>query len=197
MRAHSFCFVNPRSQILYSPSEAHNLLGLGGLRDREINMIVVSTSGIESLPARRAAAFAAHVLVDGQFSAAGATKNDSPAPFHLRPDLDRMIGQGVVTILAGIVNPTALHLDRDNVCGSVIVLATSLRIKTDATNFWKSSHNRISENESLTRWSAVLRRIRQSPECDPQSESPISSAACGPRHPAPSSGSRSWDERKG
>jgi len=45
-----------------------------------------------------------------------------------------MIGERGVAIFAGIVDATALHLDRHNVSWSVIVLATSLRIEIDAPN---------------------------------------------------------------
>jgi hypothetical protein len=79
--------------------------------------------------------------MDGQFYATGATKNGSLAPFPLGPDLDLMIGERVMTIFASIVDATALHLDRDDVGGPVIVLATGLRIEIDATNFWKGRHH--------------------------------------------------------
>jgi len=47
-------------------------------------------------------------------------------------------------------------------------------------------------NGTFNRLSAI-RRIRRSPGRDPQSESPISSAAFGLRRPASSSGCGSWD----
>ena len=118
-------------------------LGPGSLPDLEINMIVAAASGIEVLQTCRAATFGIHVLMDGQLYAASAAKYGSLAPFPLGPGLDRMIGERVMTILAGIVNATALHLDRDDVSGSVIVLATGLRIEIDAANFWKSRNHRV------------------------------------------------------
>jgi hypothetical protein len=116
-------------------------LGLGDLVDREINVVVVATSGIEVLTTTWAATFALHILMNGQRCPAGATKYGSFAPFRLGPYLDRMIGERVMTILASIVDATALHLDRDDVSGSVIVLATGLPIKIDAMNFWKNRHH--------------------------------------------------------
>jgi hypothetical protein len=106
-------------------------------------MIVITTSGIELLPTSGAATLALHILVNGQFCATGATEHGSLVPFPLGPDLDLMIGERLMTILAGIVDATTLHFDRDNVGGSVIVLTTGLRIKIDATNLWKSRNHRV------------------------------------------------------
>jgi len=123
--------------------------GLSDLVDREINMVVVATSGIEILTTTWAATLALHILLDGQRYAAGATKYGSFAPFRLGPYLDRMIGERVMTILASIVDAAAPHLDRDDVSGSVIVLATGLPIKIDATNFWKNHHHRVCRKRDL------------------------------------------------
>jgi len=60
-----------------------------------------------------------------------------------------MIRECNVTILASIVDATALHLNRNDVSGSVIVLATSLRIKIDAANFWKNRNHRLGRNKKL------------------------------------------------
>ncbi len=63
-------------------------------------------------------------------------------PLALRPDFDWVIGERGVTIFAGIVDATALHLDRNNIARSVIVPATSLRIKIDAANLGNSRNHR-------------------------------------------------------
>jgi hypothetical protein len=44
-----------------------------------------------------------------------------------------MIGEFVVALFAGIVNPTAPHLDRNDVIWTVIVLAPGLGIKFQPT----------------------------------------------------------------
>jgi hypothetical protein len=107
-------------------------------------MVMTSASRIELLTASWTARLALHVLMNGQLRATGATEHRSLIPFSLRPDLKRVIGERSVAIFAGIVDATALHFDGDNVRGSVIVLAPSLRIKIDATNFWKSRNHRAS-----------------------------------------------------
>jgi hypothetical protein len=117
--------------------------------DLEIKMIVVAASGIELRPTAWATIFALHILMDGQFYATGATEYGSLAPFPLGPHLDLMIGERVMTILASIVDATALHFDRNDVCGAVIVLATGLRIEIDAANFWKSRHHGLRGKRAL------------------------------------------------
>jgi hypothetical protein len=47
-------------------------------------------------------------------------------------------GQRSVAILARKVNSAALHLDRDDVRGSGVMCATSLRIKVDTAHLRKS-----------------------------------------------------------
>jgi len=89
-------------------------------------MIVVTTPRIELRTASRAARFALHVLEYGQHCAARATKNRLLVPFTLGPDCNRMIGERLVAIFAGIVKAATFHLDSDDVSRSVIMLATSL-----------------------------------------------------------------------
>jgi hypothetical protein len=104
-------------------------------------MIVISTPRIERLTATWAPGFALHVLLNGEFCAAGAAEDCLLVPLALRPDFDRMIGERGVTVLAGIVDATALHLDRNNVAWPVIVPATSLRIKIYAANLGNSRNH--------------------------------------------------------
>jgi hypothetical protein len=104
------------------------------LPDLEVKMIMVSAAGVERLVASRAAGFALHVLMYGQLRAAGAAEYCSLMELALRPDLDRVTGDRVVAVLAGVVTAAALHLDRDDVGWTVIVLAARLRIQINATH---------------------------------------------------------------
>jgi hypothetical protein len=67
----------------------------------------------------------------------GTAKNCFLAPFILWPDLSRMVGERRMTIVARIVDATALHLDCDNVGWSVIMFTTRLRIQIDAAHICK------------------------------------------------------------
>ncbi len=55
-----------------------------------------------------------------------------------------------MTVLAGIVDATALHSDGDDVSGSVVVLATGLRIEIDPANFWKSRNHRVGRKQKAS-----------------------------------------------
>jgi len=100
----------------------------------EIIMIVVAASRIKSRFTSRTTRVTLHVLVNGKHCAAGAAKNRLLIPFVLRPDCDFVIGKRRVAILARVINAATLHLDRDNVEGAAIVLATSLRVEIDSTH---------------------------------------------------------------
>lgn len=102
--------------------------------ESEIITIVIATAGVEMPVAVWAAELAVHVLVDGQFRAAGTTENCFLVPFAGRPNFNRMIGESFVTILASVVDATTFHLDGDDVRGTVIVLAARLRVKIDAAH---------------------------------------------------------------
>ena len=128
------------STELRSPELRNSVLN-SEILNCEIKMIVISTPRIERLTATWAPGFALHVLLNGEFYAAGTAEYRLLVPLPLWPDFDRVIGECGVTIFAGIVDATALHLDRNNVARSVIVLATSLRIKIDAANLGKSRNH--------------------------------------------------------
>jgi hypothetical protein len=100
-------------------------------------MIVASTSRIELGAASWAAKLALEVLVDRQLYPTGTAKYCFLAPFALWPDFDFVIAQRSVAFLARIVDATALHLDRNDVGGSVKVFAPGLRIEIHATHLWK------------------------------------------------------------
>jgi hypothetical protein len=97
-------------------------------------MVVVAAPGVELLPATRAARFALHILMYRQLRAASPAKYCLLLPLALRPHLDRMSSQRLMTILASIVNAAALHLDRDDVRRPVIMLAARLRIQLDSAH---------------------------------------------------------------
>lgn len=102
-------------------------------------VIVVATSWIELRLAGRAMRVTLHVLANRKDRAAGAAKNRFLIPFALRPHCDVVIGERGVAILTRVVDLATLHLDRDDVEGSAIVLATSLRIEiysTHLSNSW-------------------------------------------------------------
>jgi hypothetical protein len=100
-------------------------------------MIVASTSRIELGAASWATKLALQVLVDRQLDTTGAAEYRFLAPFALWPDFDFVFGKRCVALLARIVGATALHLDRNDVGGSVKVFAPGLRIEINATHLWK------------------------------------------------------------
>jgi hypothetical protein len=116
--------------------EAYQFVSLDrrGRPESEIITVMIATAGIEMLVAAWTAEVALHVLVDGQFRAAGTTENCFLVPLASRPDFNRMIGESFVTILAGVVDTTTFHFDGDDVREAVIVLAAGLRVKIDAAH---------------------------------------------------------------
>jgi hypothetical protein len=99
-------------------------------------MVMVAASGVESGLAGGAAELALEILGDGEFDAAGPAEDGRLVPFGLRPDLDRMTGEGNMAILAGVVEAAALHLDGDDVGGAVVVEAAGLGIEVEAADVW-------------------------------------------------------------
>lgn len=128
----------------------------------EINVIMVSTPRIELLTANRAARFALHVLADGQLCAAGSAKYRLLVPFALWPNPDLVIGQNKVAIFARIVNPAALHLDRDDVRGSVVMCTTGLGINIDTAHGRRiRRHCSNQRTRKFSRLSAALQIVRR------------------------------------
>jgi len=159
---------------------------------------MVSTPRIEGLTANRAARFALHVLANGQLCTAGSAKYRLLVPFALWPNLDLVIGQSRVAILARIVNPAALHLDRDDVRGSVVMCTTGLGIKIDTAHGRRiRRHCSNQRTRKFSQLSAALHRIRRSAALDPRNESLVSNAAVGLKHPGFASGCDSGDGRRG
>lgn len=77
---------------------------------------------------------AGEVLIDGHLAPAGAAQDGLLVPFRLRPCLERMIGQGFVAVLAGVVDAAALHPDGHDVEPCVVVSAAGLRVEVDAAD---------------------------------------------------------------
>jgi hypothetical protein len=99
-------------------------------------MIVVSTFGIERCTATRAERFAVQVLAERQLYTTDTAQYRFLAPFILWPDLDLMVSERHMAIFARVVDATALHLDRNDVGWTAIMLATGLRIEIDAPHVW-------------------------------------------------------------
>jgi hypothetical protein len=55
-------------------------------------------------------------------------------PIALRPDLDLVAGEGLVTVLTGVVGVAALHLDCDDVHRLVVVGASGLSVEADSAH---------------------------------------------------------------
>jgi hypothetical protein len=77
---------------------------------------------------------AVQILAHGQFKATCSAENCKEIPFVSRPNFDSMIGQGIMAFLAGKVGAAALHLDRDNIQGSLVVSAPGLRVQPNSTH---------------------------------------------------------------
>lgn len=101
---------------------------------RKVKVRMFAAGGIESSAAGRALVAAAEIVRDGHLTAAGAAQHRAHGPLGARPDLDRMVREGLVAILAGVIDTAALHPDRDDVESGSIVSAAGLRIQIDSAN---------------------------------------------------------------
>lgn len=121
--------MTPRTRVADS--------GSGGWGSRgEIERVVVSAGGIEGGVAGRAAGVGLEVGGDGQLGAAGAAEDGWVVPFGLRPDLDGMVGKGIVAVFAGVIDAAALHFDGNDVERRMVMKAAGLRIEIQAADFW-------------------------------------------------------------
>src|ERR1700691_5728555 len=96
---------------------------------------MIAAARIERGVTMRASIIARPIFADGHFIPASAAEHRGLVPLLLRPDLDRMAGQSLVTLLAGVIDSTALHFDGDDVERGPIVSAAGLRIQIDSANF--------------------------------------------------------------
>ena len=96
---------------------------------------MLAATGIKQGAAIWATVIACHIAIDAHFISASAAEHRNLIPFSLRPDLDRMASQGLVTFLAGVVDAAALHLDGDHIESGPVVSAAGLRIQIHPANF--------------------------------------------------------------
>ena len=99
-------------------------------------MVVVAACGIEGSVAGRAARVGTEVGGDGERGAAGAAQDGLLVEFGGGPGLNRMAGESVVAVLAGVKKTAALHLDGDDVQRGMVVDAAGLRIELETEDFW-------------------------------------------------------------
>jgi hypothetical protein len=95
----------------------------------EIEVLMVAASGVEGGMAVRANRVALKVSGDCQLGAAGAAKNGLVVPIGLGPDFNRMAREGLVTILASVVDAAAFHFDGDDVAWTVVMGAAGLGVE--------------------------------------------------------------------
>ena len=74
--------------------------------------------------------------MDSEFCPAGAAHYRGLIPLLYGPDLNRMVFKGIVAIFAGIVLPTALHLDGNDIDRRVVMSTARLRIQLNAEYVW-------------------------------------------------------------
>lgn len=74
------------------------------------------------------------ILSYAQFPSAASAQYSWLVPLAFRPDLDRVIGQRVVTVFAGVVGSAALHPDCDDVFRLAVVGASRLRVEADSAD---------------------------------------------------------------
>jgi len=97
---------------------------------------VIAAAWIEPCPAAGTHVLAFQVLSDGQLGSTRATDHSILVPFDLRPQFNIVASQRIVTILASVVRPTALHFDRDNIQLAVVMAAARFRIEIYSKNSW-------------------------------------------------------------
>lgn len=103
-------------------------------RHRKIEVLVQATVGIEGRAAIRAGVGSVQVIANCHFATTGAAKDGLLVPLAFRPGRERMIGQRIVAILAGVVEPATFHPDRHDIARRVPVCTARLRIETEAVD---------------------------------------------------------------
>jgi hypothetical protein len=101
----------------------------------EIEVVMVAAPRVEGGMARGANRVAFEIGGDCQLGAAGSAENGLEVPFGLGPDFNRMAREGIVAILAGVVDAAAFHFDRDDVERGVVMEAAGLGIEVQAEDF--------------------------------------------------------------
>src|ERR1700692_1873446 len=101
----------------------------------KIEVVVTMATRIELRSACGTAISAIHVAFDRQLDATGTAQDCRLSPLAPRPHLDRMAGEGDMTILAGVVSSATLHFDGYDIHWLVVVGAAGLRVYFDSTDF--------------------------------------------------------------
>lgn len=91
-----------------------------------------AAAGVEPRLAGGTSVLALQILANAHLDAACSAQHSPLIPFRHRPDLDRVPGQDIVAVLAGIVGHTTPHLDGDDVERAVVVDAAGLGVEIDA-----------------------------------------------------------------
>ena len=86
---------------------------------------------------------------DGENGTAGAAEDGCLVLFRVGPGCEGMVGQGVVTIFAGVEEAATFHFDGDDVEWGVIVEAAGLGIEIQAVDLGGfQGHRRLKEENS-------------------------------------------------
>jgi hypothetical protein len=98
----------------------------------EIQVVVVSTAGVEGCLAVWALVATSQVFIDGELGVAVAAEYGLSSALGPRPHLGRVVGQGIVAGNAGVVLTAALVPDGDNVALRMVVGALGARRNGEA-----------------------------------------------------------------
>jgi len=128
-----------------TPSVVTNLRAKSSVRLCKIERIVVAAAGIEGGVASRTLVAARHVLLDAHLTSASAAQDGKFGPLPCWPELDGVVSQGIVAILASVIVAAAFHLDRDDIESRSIVCAARLRIEIDSENLWATDCHRSTD----------------------------------------------------
>src|SRR5579859_1483634 len=89
---------------------------------------------IKSRPTPRTLRLAPHILPNRQLRSASPATNRPRIPLLPRPNGNRMPRERQVAILARIVDPATLHLDRHDIQRRMVMRATRFQINADSAN---------------------------------------------------------------
>ena len=131
---------------------------------REIEVIMMAAARIEPCLACGTLIRAIQILPDTYLPPAISAHHCQLIPFAARPDFDRVVGQGIVAILARVIEAAALHLDSHDVQYLVVMNAASLRIQINSVHGgMEFGHAYKVDEESGKRrvddWQSQFRRI--------------------------------------
>src|SRR5690349_6445504 len=94
---------------------------------------MMAAAGIEPRAAMGTAVLAIEIIPRAHLVPADAAQHGRLIPFRLRPDVGCVTGQRIMAVPTGVIDPTALHLDRNNVQRRMPVRATRFGVEIDAT----------------------------------------------------------------